>query len=94
MEPGDCVCDESIRGVVIPVLHFAVQLERSRFQIHPHSTAQGSGSRAAGGWGGAGGAAGRAGLSARRWGLPLLLVNPIQSAPLPLFREGRRYPVC
>lgn len=62
MEPGGCVCDESIRGVVISALHFAVQLERSRFQIHPHSTAQGSGGGATGGmgrrWGGSG--AGRA----------------------------------
>lgn len=31
------VCTESIQGVVSSAFHFAVQLERSRFQIHPHT---------------------------------------------------------
>lgn len=52
-----CVRDEAIRGVVISAFHFAVQLERSRFQIHPHTgTARekaGEGA-AQGGWGDAG----------------------------------------
>lgn len=54
---GVCVRDEAIRGVVISAFHFAVQLERSRFQIHPHTgTARekaGEGA-AQGGWGCAG----------------------------------------
>lgn len=54
-----CVCarDEAIRGVVISAFHFAVQLERSRFQIHPHTGAarEKAGEGAAqGGWGDAG----------------------------------------
>lgn len=59
MEVGVCVCarDEAIQGVVISAFHFAVQLEGSRFQIHPHTgTARekaGEGA-AQGGWGGAG----------------------------------------
>lgn len=32
------VCTESIQGVVIFAFHFAVQLERSHFQIHPHTS--------------------------------------------------------
>lgn len=31
------VCTEFIQGVVISAFHFAFQLERSRFQIHPHT---------------------------------------------------------
>jgi len=56
MEGGVCVCarGEAIRGVVISAFHFAVQLERSRFQIHPRTgTARekaGEGA-ARGGWG-------------------------------------------
>lgn len=34
---GGVVCTESIQGVVISAFHFSVQLERSRFQIHPHT---------------------------------------------------------
>lgn len=53
---GMCVCTESIQGVVISAFHFAVQLERSRFQIHPHTgTAReesaGREGAAQGGWG-------------------------------------------
>lgn len=34
------MCDVAIQGVVISAFHFAVQLERSRFQIHPHTDAE------------------------------------------------------
>lgn len=51
-----CVCDESIQGVVISAFHFAVQLERSRFQIHPHTGTARESRRGScsGGWGGRG----------------------------------------
>lgn len=35
---GGDVCTESIQGVVIFAFDFAVQLERSHFQIHPHTS--------------------------------------------------------
>lgn len=34
------MCDVAIQGVVISAFHFAVQLERSPFQIHPHTDAE------------------------------------------------------
>lgn len=37
VDGGGVVCTESIQGVVISAFHFSVQLERSRFQIHPHT---------------------------------------------------------
>lgn len=82
---GMCVCTESIQGVVISAFHFAVQLERSRFQIHPHTgTAReesaGREGAAQGGWGS------MAGTMA--WALGAL-ANLTGNGPQPL-PEGRR----
>lgn len=84
---GGCVCTESIQGVVISAFHFAVQLERSRFQIHPHTGTAREESAGEGGSCSRGmGQHGRAGAMA--WALGAL-ANLSGSAPQPL-SKGRR----